>query len=70
MRTRPPSNSESGGEVQEERMKKRLFCLMAGLLMAGLLLQSCATMPPDKTSSEDSYKVHRGSIGNISVGPP
>jgi hypothetical protein len=50
-------------------MKRRLLCLVAGLLVAGLLLQSCATMPPDKTSSEDPYKVYRG-IGHIDAGPP
>jgi|GEM_PF-3227365 len=46
-------------------MTKRVLCLAAGLLLAGLLLQSCATMPPDQA---DSQKVYRG-IGNISVGP-
>lgn len=51
-------------------MKKRLLCLVAGLLMAGLLLQSCATMPPDKTSSDEPQKDYRRGIGHISVGPP
>jgi hypothetical protein len=50
-------------------MKRRLLCLVAGLLMAGLLLQSCATMPPDKASSEDANQPRRGTIGHITTVP-